>query len=308
MVLADAAAWLAKTNRKAEAAPLVAEAMALAERIQDWPRDHVKMHAAQALAALGREEEVAELRRFYGSNRDYQGWLAAYHALGLLTSGRTNDAVETLVNLPDTNSFDTAAWRTVGYRMLAESGLLRGEALTNALTLGWGAAGVVGGNRQWELQLEAVDAAMKAGAADLAGARLETVTSNILAAAGPLSGYLTAPAIAQASLRWARAGRADRLAQLHAVGIERMRADTETIEHPAIIAVFAEAFAAAGDRPRALAGFVEALNVAAGLTNLRPRAMACVDVCLALARAGIRDAAIDEGIARAAATFHAARD
>lgn len=150
------------------------------------------------------------------------------------------------------------------------------------------------------MELTAEAAAL--GARAQAQGWLENVSSNVLNSTGPA--HLKAPLVAQLATAWANLGQADRLAECDRTAEPLIR-QLQNIEQPALFAAVGEAWARLGDTQKALTYYEHALALAGVLTNSRPRAIACVDICLSLDRARLRHRQIGDSLNRLLAGFGA---
>jgi hypothetical protein len=285
VVLAEAAVRFAEDGNTNDAIANASGAEAIAREIQDWQRDRIMVRAVGAAALLGKTETARQWSDFYASNRDYRGEIAAYHAIALARSGQVTNAVAVLEGLSDEVSHvDVATWRVNGYMLLAKEGHLSDPALiTNILAKAWAASAQVGmPAARWDVQMNLADTAARCGEKALAEEWLENVTPLVLAEPSS-AGALWA---ARLAVRWAALKNEARLEECSRAA-EEMIARNQPIDQPAMLALLGEAWALAGDAGRADAFFSKATGIAVSLTNPRPRWMACVEVCLALERAGM---------------------
>jgi tetratricopeptide (TPR) repeat protein len=302
VVLAEAAAHLAQTGRTKAALEHTAQAEAIGRDIQDWQRDRVLVRVAKTKAFLGNAENVGRLSAFYRSNQDYRGEVAAYHALALARDGQVTNALAALDELADGKGFDVSSWRANGYLLLATSGRLDGPQTSNALALAWAASETVPGTRRREIQMELTAEAVALGARAQARGWLENIASNVLNSTGPA--HLKAPLAAKLAVGWAQIGQVERLADCERAAEPLIR-QLQKIEQPALFALLGEARARLGDVQKGLTYYEHSLELAGQLTNPRPRAIACVEICLSLDRARLRHRQISEGLNRLLAGFGA---
>jgi tetratricopeptide (TPR) repeat protein len=107
---------------------------------------------------------------------------------------------------------------------------------------------------------------------------------------------------------WAKMGEPQRGLELLRAAEEPVHSRLEPMFRPGAWARLGEGYIAAGDLKQARSLYARALDLAAGLQHLRPRALAGVEVCVSLARHGeVVDAEIQQGLDRLAATFQAAK-
>lgn len=284
-VIADAAAWWAGRGQTNEAMRALLEARHLAPGVKDWPYDRVQMHIARVLALLGMKFDLDVLAGAYRENRDCAGAVQAARALEAVRRGAADEAVGYLEQISKLQHIDLMSARAAGFRELATSGKIPKDKSAQLLKIAWDSASEVPGWRKVDLQLDLVDALLEAKTTDAARTHLVKLTDGLINEPHP--NHIRAVRLAEASLRWARLGDAKQVAGLGARARELMSASMELIERPALLARLAEANAACGEKDKSETLFREAFDVAAGLLNPRPRAMAGVEVALAQARAQV---------------------
>jgi hypothetical protein len=284
-VYADAAAWWAERGQTNESQRPLLEAETLVPGIQDWPHDRVQMHIARAKAMLGRRADLVLLAGVYRENREQQGPIQVALALESARRGDVDAALADLEGIGRQSFLDLDCARASGFREILATGRLPAGRVSNLLARAWSEVSGVPGWRKTDLQFDLVDTIRAAGDLLLARAWLETATAELRAANYPSN--VRAAGLAHAAVRWGRLGETGIVAALEREYADGPGKRIELIERPAALASLGEAAALAGDAPRAQRLFAEALDVAAGLLNRRPRALACVEVMLSLARAGI---------------------
>jgi hypothetical protein len=305
VVLAETATALAEGGKTNAALERAAQAETLGRGIQDWQRDRILARVAKTRAVLGNDAAVGQQSAFYRSNPDYRGEVAAYHALALARGGQVTHALAVLDGLVDTTHLDVASWRANGYLLLAKAGHLSGVQKSNALAQAWAASDRIPGSKRRDVQFDLVEEAAQLGSTVLARLWLEGISSNILNVATPA--HIKAPLVAQLAIRWGVLGQADRLSECERVAEPLIR-QLQSIEQPALFALLGEAWARLGDAHKTWTYYEHALELAGQLTNPRPRAIACVDICLSLERARLRHRPISEGLNRLLAGFGATHD
>jgi hypothetical protein len=295
VVLAEAAASLAASGRTKAALERAEAAEAIGRGIQDWQRDRILARVAKARAMLGNTAEVGRQSAFYRSNQEYRGELAAYHALALARGGDASNALAVLDGLAEEKQLDVAGWRANGYLLLAKDGRLDAQQTSNAFEQAWAASQWVPGNKRFDMQMKLMDEAVSRGAAAQAAPWLENVCSNALGSVAPA--HIKAPIVAQLAIRCGAMGQAARLAECERAAEPLIR-ELQNIEQPALIAWLGEARARLGDSQTSLTHYEQALALAERLNNPRPRALACVEICLSLERARLRHSPVSEGLNR----------
>jgi hypothetical protein len=302
VVLAEVAATLAEGGQTNAALERAAQAEAIARGIQDWQRDLILARVVKTKALLGKEDEAGRWSDFYRSNRDYRGEVAAYHALALARGGRLTNALAVLDGLADTTHLDVTSGRANGYLLLAKAGHLDPAQSSNALAQARAASERVAGWKGVVVQMRLADTAADLGHKELARAWLSGITSNLLA--GAEAGRGNAAGLGRLAIGWAGLRDAERLAECERAAEPLIR-QLQNIEQPALFAALGEARARLGDIQKGLTYYDHALELAGQLTNPRPRAIACVDICLSLDRARLRHRQISEGMNRLLAGFGA---
>jgi hypothetical protein len=301
--LAAIAAWHAENGDVEKAQALLARAEDEVNRSDEWQKDRIMVQAARTRALLNREKDMARLKEHYEANRDYVGEASAYHALTLARTGQGTNALQALEDLASSTYFDTTVWRAEGYLLVARSGALPDDAVTNALDLAWTSATNIAGHRRLEFQLDVADAFADRGDTERAAEMVAHVTQRTIGV--PYPGHIKVPVLNEIALRWARLGWADRVAEVTTAAEALIPTELQNIEQPAAYAGLAEAWALTGDRARAKEYVTRAMDQASQLINLRPRALACVDISLALARSGMDDGEMLQRLDRLLATFGA---
>lgn len=283
-LIADAASWWAERGETNRAARALMEAEYLAPGIRDWPYDRVRMHLARAMALLGRRTDLRTLAQVYPKESEYYPQVLGAVAIERALCGETEEAASLLSELAPETVLDVAGAPASGVVSLLSSGRLPGPVVVQALEWIWPRTAPLAGWAQVDRRLDMVDVALATGDPARARAWMQELTSD-LRGAGYLP-HIAAHRLAEAALRWGRLGDADRVAALTGETREIADRDLELIERPAVYACLAEAFHALGDAAARDAQFAEALEVTVGLLNARPRALAGVEVSLALARCG----------------------
>ncbi|MDZ4200020.1 MAG: hypothetical protein U1E27_12145, partial [Kiritimatiellia bacterium] len=151
-----------------------------------------------------------------------------------------------------------------------------------------------------QLQLDIADAWLGIGDRDRARESLVQVTQELLPRTG--NPHLIAPVLARCAIRWGRLGDAQQVLELEQ-HTEPMIQGLQGIEQPEQWALWAEAWQAAGDRAAAVERIERAVRIAQNLKNPRPRALAGVDICLSLARAGIEEPGLVSALETLQKTF-----
>lgn len=162
-VLADIATHHLRAGERDRAAPILAEARTLGAAVTNWPFDRVLLHVTQAEILMGNREGAHEIRVRYDLNPEHRGRADAYFALALLLSGKTNEALATLQELPGERRYEDFQWQTEGYLLIAGSGLLPPAATSNVLELAWASTETIPGWKKWDQRLDVIDTMRRTG-------------------------------------------------------------------------------------------------------------------------------------------------
>ena len=289
---ADVAAALARAGRTNDAVRFLLEAEYQVPGVEGWPYDRVQMRIARAKAYLGRTGEVESLARLYIEHRECRAEARTALAIALVRAGRIEEALTAFDGLPEPDLFDAVVSRTSGFRDMAAAADLPAGKRRELLERAWAESLKVAGWRQTDLQYDLVAQARDARLPSLERAWLQHATASTLTAGIP--DFVRAGQIAQAAAAWGRLGDTNRLAQLEAAFRAGPQKSIELIAQPAPLARIAEGYRLAGDTARSDALFAEAFAIAGALVNPRPRALACVEVLLAMARARAPERLIEE--------------
>jgi hypothetical protein len=283
VALAEIAAIHAREGRAERARALIAAAETVRDGVDGWQNPRIAAHVAQALALLGEVERSRRLAAELAANdRQYAGRPEATLAAAHAARGEFEAAVAALAGLDGRSDFDAAWWHAAGYLSVARQPTLprarRLEAAEAARAAaeripGWQKAEMLSGVGESFVALERPGRARRAlQAAESAALPLRPAL--------PVRSLLLAD-LARARARLGDSARARMLLEQAAAGVP----DLMMIERPA-----ARAWVAAGwsaiDIGEADRLFDRALREAGELRNSRPRALAAVEICRALARTG----------------------
>ena len=305
IVLAKIDEWYATHGESAKAEAMLSELDACGLTAKDWQRDWLSVAIARVRALLGREHDVAQTASSLALNSNLGGDAAASLALVLARTGRVDEAETILNSMPTTNNSDFAVSRTQGFLDLATLGELDKSTATQVLMSAWQATDAIRPYRRWEVQLNVIDAMARNGLVVQAGPCLQNVASNVVAAE-KLPPDVQVSMLSQAAILWQRLGEPQRSAALLTVAEQAIRTGLETIYQPGAYAKLADAYATDKDAVHAQTFYNRGLDIANGLANRRPRAMAGVDVCVSLAgHDEIADAGIRKRLDDLLATFRA---
>ncbi len=285
VAFAEVAAEMARRGRSEDARTLIARAEAVRARTEGWQGVRIESHIlwARALAGdgSGASEAAAALA---AADQQYSGRAGAAAAVTLARQGRVDEALRSLAAVDAGVDPDSAWWKFQGHIEASKVLSLSTRERRRLLDAARAAADELAPWQRAE-NLPALAAEYRGiGRNKDARACLVAAESIVLeiSAREPLKGPLTA----EVARGWAAHGdrkRARRLLEGVDVAIERV----PVIERPAVLANLAGAWRAAGDSERADSTLEEALTSAAALENARPRALAVVEICRAMARFGL---------------------
>ena len=305
MALAKVAEWYAVHGQAAKAEAMLPELEACGFIAKDWQRDWLRVAITRVRALLGRDQEVIQSVSNFAGHANLGGDAAASLALMLARTGQVDDAKTVLSNLARMNGLDAAASRAQGYLDLVAAGRLDPKTAPDVLTNAWDATDRIKPYRRWEVQMTVIEAMATHDLAAEAREHLEEVASNVVATV-KLPPEVRASILSQGALLWKRLGEPQRGVDLLHAAEQTVTNKLEVIFQPEAYAKLAEGYAAAGDAAQAHALYTRALDIAAGLVNRRPRAIAGVDVCVSLAgHTEVIDTGIQERLDRLLARFNA---
>jgi predicted small lipoprotein YifL len=284
LVLADAA--FAKAIHGVPATnlfSLVEEAGLLSASAGDWQRVRIQAHMARAWAAMGQEERLVASRDRFGHDDSERGKLAAYHALAMARNGKVEPALALLQGVAGETHYDVVIDTLRGFLLVAREGKLPPDKVDGLLESAWAYGEKIPGFMRPAFRLEIVGFLVELGRVEEARNKMEEVETELLAVGIPA--HVKAPLLAETGKTWGLVGSPGRLdGLLPVIRALEESPDVQNIERPAVLAAVAEALAACGKTAEAGTTFAEAIRQAAALANARPRALAAVEICLALHR------------------------
>jgi tetratricopeptide (TPR) repeat protein len=203
-------------------------------------------------------------------------------AIAHAVRGDFERAMSGLAAVAGTRDLYDSWWGTQGYLALARrKELSPADRKTAAEAALQSSAGVAGWKRSQAL-VDTAEVLRELGETARARQTLETAEEMLEGGGSAMQG----PMLAYLARGWARSGQRDRARKLLARAERGARA-TQNIEQPAALAQVAAVHAQTGDVDTARALFGQALDLAAGLTNSRPRALALASVCRDMGFAGL---------------------
>lgn len=285
VVYAELAKELALAGRTEEAKAFVDKAERVRRGESDWPNPRIASHIARALAVIGEQGEAQRITTaLEGGDRQYSGRSGATAALGLARAGDYDGAMAQLRALEGQQDPDAIWARTTGYVEVGSQARLTKEQRAEALTAARASANDIAGWRRAEALIEVAEAQAKLGEKTAAAATLKEAQSILVAQSGKVL-TIKGPLLAECGRIWALIGDAKKATAALQLA-EQAAPETLNIEQPAIYAQAAGPYLAVGRPDEAARLWDKALSLAEGLTNARPRALAVVEICRAMGRAG----------------------
>lgn len=282
---AEVAAEMARRGRSDEARALLARAEAVRSRTEGWQGVRIESHILWARTLSGDPSVTPEAAAgLAASDKQYSGKAGAAAAVTLARHGRVNEALEALAGVDAAFDPESAWWKFHGHLEASRVGTLSKKEQRRFLEGGRAAATELAPWQRAENLPTLAAAYRKAGRKKEARACLEEAETIAVGLSDrePLKG----PLVAEVARGWAAQGdpaRARRLLSSLDASVEKV----PVIEQPAVLANLAGAWKAAGDAAGAARYLDDALARAEALENARPRALAVVEVCRAMARFGL---------------------
>jgi tetratricopeptide (TPR) repeat protein len=283
---ADLATALAKAGRIDDAKRLISKAEAFRPTIDGWQNLRIASHIAAAYAATGDTEKAKTLAVAVATEdaQQYGGMSTATIASGLAAKGEFTGAAGELDRLKDAKDLDDPWWRTVGYVDMSRQKTLTRDQRVRAIMLGRESADGIPGWKKAEALESVADEFRKLGmpreAKEAVGAAQEILVAL------PDTMPIKAPLLSNCARAWAELGNTD-VARSLLAQVESLAPKVQEIERPAVYANTASSFAAMKDTGEAKRLYGVALDQAASLVNARPRALAVVEICRSIGKAGL---------------------
>jgi tetratricopeptide (TPR) repeat protein len=285
VALADLATLMAEAGKTVQASEVLSRARAARSGVQGWQSDRIDAHIAQAYAALGAQSETKEIAKRLGAQeRQYGGRAVATIAAAEAAKGNFDGAVETLAQLDEATDLYDAWWRTVGFIKLARSEPFSREQRLAALDRAAESAKNIAGWKRADALRAVGEEYGRLGRGKLAREHLAQAEKIIVGVpeTSPVKGAM----LSNIARSWAEAGEKQRARDLLTEAREAA-SGAAAIEQPAVYANIASSYGALGDGDEALAVYGQALDIAQGLVNARPRALALSEIARAMGREGI---------------------
>jgi len=283
---ADLATAMAKVGRRDEARVLIAKAEAFRPTITGWQNPRIAAHVANAWAALGELDKAEGLASAVALEdaQQYAGRTAATVASGLAAQGNYDGATAELDRLAGAKDIDDAWWRAAGYVEIARQPSIPREKRLAALASARSAADSIPTWKKAEALESIADEYRKQGLAK--EAREAVAEAERILVALPDTMPIKAPLLSNCARAWGELGKKQRARELLR-RVEALAPTVQPIERPAVYANAAASFAALGDGASAKRLYGTALDEAGSLVNARPRALAVVEICRSMGRAGV---------------------
>jgi hypothetical protein len=282
---ADLAMALAQAGRREQALPLVERAESLGHTIHGWEGVRIESHVAAARAALGQLERAQETssKLAAADERQYAGRAAATLALGQAARGQFTQAMQALQQVEDNDDYEVAWWRTSGYLGLARRTDLSREQRLEALAAARDSAVRIAGWKQQQALEEIADEYHALGREKDARQALEAAQATMASLSQDSPDR--APLLANLARAWGRLGQPERAREL-LVQAASLIPSSLVIDQPGLHANLALGYLTIGDAGETRRHFDGAFAAAEALANSRPRALAAVEICIALGRGG----------------------
>lgn len=284
---AEIAAMAARAGRFDLARSLIAAARKLAESPQGWEPSRVLAHVARAEALLGRLDSAkpATERLVAEDEQQYRGFPGIAEATAHAARGEFDAAMRALDAVSEEPGFELGWWRASAYIDLARAPGLSEDRRKRALE-----AAVAATLKQDEMinRLDTLERVANAYQ-DLGipeGARAVLGQSAAITDRLPDSTVLKGSFLAGQARVWARIGEVERSGAI----LERAltaAAKAPAIDRPAVLANIAAGYGALGDAASTARVLGQAIQETESLVNARPRALAAVEICRAVARFGV---------------------
>lgn len=282
---AELATALAQAGRRDEAQQLVQRAEDLRRTIDSWEGARIDSHIAQALATLGELERSREIASAQAAadERQYAGRAAATMAQARAARGEFSDAMRSLQDVEANDDYEVAWWRTSGYLSLARHADLTRDQRLLALEAARRSAGRIAGWKQQQALETIADEYRNLDREKAAAEALEAAEVALASLAEDSPDR--APLLANLARAWGRLGRAARARTLLARA-EPLLSRSLDIDQLGLQANLALGYVTIGDAAQARRLFDSAFVAAEALQNARPRALAVVEISIALGRGG----------------------
>jgi hypothetical protein len=285
VLYAEIATWHAKAGRTEQARSFLAKAEAFARTQEGWQGPRIRAHIGSALAALGDAQAAHALTDGLAQNdRQYNGMAVVSNARLVARRSGFDAAMAEIKKNEQETDYEFALGRTSAYLELGEDARFSREQRLTALRAGRATAEEVAVWSRADLLVSAGRGFAKLDAEKDEKEAREAATS--LGRALATTSMVRAGVLSNAASAWIEAGDAARARDLLSEAAAGLK-DIQAMDRPEMLARIAAVTVKLPDADLAKSRFDEALAQTAALTNARPRALAAVGVCRALARAGV---------------------
>jgi hypothetical protein len=298
---ADLATALAKLGRKDEARAMIAKAEAFRGTITGWQNPRIAAHVANAWAALGEVDRAVGLASAVALEdaQQYAGRKAATVASSRAVRGDYEGAAAELDGLAGAKDIDDAWWRAAGYLEIARQSSFPRETRAKALAAARAAADSIPTWKKAEA-LESI-AELYREQRFPKEAREAVAEADRIVVALPDTMPIKAPLLSNCARAWGALGKNQRAREL-LNQVEGLAPMVQPIDRPAVYANAAASYAGLDDGASARRLYGVAFDEAGSLVNARPRALAVVEICRSMGRAGLE---LDSGTRTRLETLYA---
>lgn len=285
VVYAEIATWHARAGRTEQARAFLAKAEEFQRTQEGWQGPRIRAHVGAALSALGDAEEAHAISDALAENdRQYNGMAVVSNARLVARRSGFDAAVAEIKKTEQETDYEFALGRASAYLELGQDARFSSDQRLKALRAAWATAEEVAVWSRADLLVSASKGFTKLDAAKDARESLDAATS--LGGALATTSMVRAGVLSNVAAAWIEQGDAARARTIlndAAAGLK----DIQAIDRPEMLARIAAVTVKLPDAALAKSRFDEALTQTESLTNARPRSLAAVGVCRALARAGV---------------------
>ncbi|HEX5042675.1 MAG TPA: hypothetical protein VFV75_07200 [Candidatus Polarisedimenticolaceae bacterium] len=285
VIYAEIATWHAKAGRTDQARSFLSRAEEFRRTQEGWQGPRIQAHIGAALSALGDSEGAHAITDALAQNdRQYNGMAVVSNARLVARRSGFDAAMAEIKKAEQETDYEFALGRTSAYLELGDDVRFSLDQRLSALRAARATAEEVAVWSRADLLVSASKGFTKIDAAKDAWESLDAATS--LGRALATTSMVRAGVLSNVASAWIEGGdttRAKDILNDAAAGLK----DIQAIDRPEMLARIAAVTMKLPDAAMAKARFDEALTQTAALNNARPRALAAVGVCRALARAGI---------------------
>jgi tetratricopeptide (TPR) repeat protein len=274
------AVYLLQNGKKEEALAAVRHAEKIAASLLDWQGDRIRANLAVAYSALGQDDQAVQIATNMPKNQlEYSNRMAAFWK-----NVDYDEMLKKFAVAEESEDFEVQVGIVTGYIALSANPVVKSDAgkRQHCLRGAWRAAKKLPALKLGEFAAQIAEEAIRGG--DLAIARtVLTEAEEPVRSITYLPGSL--PTLSRYASLWARLGVENRpraVAIMEFVDAQTPRVDP--MDQPMVLARAAEAFSDLGQTAEAWARLNQAVSVASGMVNARPRALAFVEISRAIGR------------------------